>query len=38
MSRAKGSFWKCPRCGRTFSAASKYHLKTCKGRNARRPS
>lgn len=31
MSRSKSSFWKCPKCGRTFRARSAYHLKHCKG-------
>jgi hypothetical protein len=31
MSRPKSSFWKCPKCGRTFRARSGYHLKSCNG-------
>lgn len=35
MSRPKSSFWKCPKCGRTFRAHSAYHLKSCKGPSLR---
>lgn len=38
MSRANGTLWICPRCGRTFRATSAYHLKRCRGRAVLEPS
>ena len=32
MSRSKGTYWKCPKCGRMLRGFSAYHLKACKGR------